>query len=233
MNGMIRSLLWKEWHEQRWRIAFGCVLLGSFAALGLTARLIPDEITVAFTMLIGAFLLPLVAAMGLVAPERADGTMGALIAMPVKPWMPLTVKLAVGLLGAVLPLATAAVASVSIAGGRELPVSAMIRVYAGGAMFGVILVIWTLALSVRFSSEAAVGVTGLGVVAAWALIVIISDPSKYDFVFMAISPFGILDRGLDAHAGPDFPTVATQVSIMAALFAWTARRFGRPARGRS
>jgi len=25
MSGTIRSLLWKEWHEQRWRMAFGCV----------------------------------------------------------------------------------------------------------------------------------------------------------------------------------------------------------------
>lgn len=232
MNGMIRSLLWKEWHEQRWRVAFGCVLLGSFAALGLTARLIPDEITVLFTMLIGAFLLPLVAAMGLVAPERADGTMNTLIAMPVQPWMPLTVKLAVGLLGAVLPLVTAAVASVSIAGGRELPASAVITIYTSGAMFGAILVIWTLALSVRLSSEAAVGLAGMAVVAGWALLIILFEPSKHDFVFMTISPFGILDRGVDAHRGPGLPAFATQVLIAAGLLVWAARGLGKPGRRR-
>ena len=27
----MQSLLWKEWHEQSWKLAFSCILLGAMA----------------------------------------------------------------------------------------------------------------------------------------------------------------------------------------------------------
>ncbi len=42
MSGTIRSLLWKEWHEQRWRMAFGCVQMAAFAGDRPDRRILPD-----------------------------------------------------------------------------------------------------------------------------------------------------------------------------------------------
>jgi hypothetical protein len=53
---MMRSLIWKEWHEQRWQLAFGCVMLMSFAAIALRARLVSDE-TMAFIVIAIAALI--------------------------------------------------------------------------------------------------------------------------------------------------------------------------------
>ena len=53
---MIRKLLWKEWHEQRWKAAFGCVILMAFTAIGLKTRLVPDEVIIALGIFIGAIL---------------------------------------------------------------------------------------------------------------------------------------------------------------------------------
>lgn len=41
---MTRALLWKEWREQRWKMAFGRVMLCGFCAIGLQTRLIPDVV---------------------------------------------------------------------------------------------------------------------------------------------------------------------------------------------
>src|SRR5689334_8801214 len=39
----MRSLLWKEWHEQSWKLAFGCVVLAALAVIGLRARVVADD----------------------------------------------------------------------------------------------------------------------------------------------------------------------------------------------
>ena len=40
----MHSLLWKEWHEQSWKLGFGCVVLGALALIGLHSRIIADEV---------------------------------------------------------------------------------------------------------------------------------------------------------------------------------------------
>src|SRR4051794_24144458 len=93
---MFRSLVWKEWHEQRWRLWFGIALLATFTAIGLRTRIMPDEQIVVMTILVGGMLFPLMVAMGLVAPERAEGTIVRLLALPVPPWKVLAAKALVG-----------------------------------------------------------------------------------------------------------------------------------------
>jgi len=39
---MLRALLWKEWHEQRWRVALATVWLLGMSAIGLKTRILPD-----------------------------------------------------------------------------------------------------------------------------------------------------------------------------------------------
>ena len=79
---MVRSLFWKEWHEQRWKLGFGSIILMSFAAISLRARLMPDEDVVVTVVAIAGLLLPVLVSMGLVAPERADGSLRSLRALP-------------------------------------------------------------------------------------------------------------------------------------------------------
>src|SRR5688500_5636332 len=80
---MWRSLVWKEWHEQRWRLWFGAALLGMFTLIGLRTRIMPDEQIVIFAMIVGGIFFPLMVAMGLIAPERAEGTIVRLLALRV------------------------------------------------------------------------------------------------------------------------------------------------------
>ena len=42
---MTSALLWKEWYEQRWKLAFGCVLLVGYTATGLSSFAVAALIT--------------------------------------------------------------------------------------------------------------------------------------------------------------------------------------------
>src|SRR5579872_3529215 len=114
------SLLWKEWHEQRWKLAFGCIILAAFALIGLRARIIADQMLLTWVCLMGVLLLPVLASTGLVPAERGEGTFESLLPLPISPKRILLAKTIMGMLLCAAPLAAAGIVSLLIAGGREM-----------------------------------------------------------------------------------------------------------------
>ena len=92
MVKIVRSLLWKEWHEQRWKLAFGSVILMGLVSVGLQARLLPDRDILLLAIFVGSYLLPVFVAMGLVAAEQGEGSLHTLLALPLRPWIMLGVN---------------------------------------------------------------------------------------------------------------------------------------------
>src|ERR1700722_4488605 len=107
----MRSLLWKEWREQSWKLGFGCIVLTALAVIGLHARIIDDESMVVMVCFLGVTLLPVLSSTGLVPAERSEGSLESLLALPVKSWRILLAKTAMGLLLCTGPLLAAAAAS--------------------------------------------------------------------------------------------------------------------------
>src|ERR1041384_1963313 len=64
---MLTQLIWKQWKEQGWRVMFATVVLCGFVAIGLRARVGRDSGIVILTAALGAFILPIFIAMGLLA----------------------------------------------------------------------------------------------------------------------------------------------------------------------
>src|SRR5947208_15156442 len=58
------NLLWKEWHEQRWKLAYGCLMLCAFALIGMRCRVVADETLLTWVCFLGITLLPILASMG-------------------------------------------------------------------------------------------------------------------------------------------------------------------------
>src|SRR5205085_1361883 len=112
-------------------------------------------------------LLPVLSSTGLVPAERGEGTLGALLALPVAPWRILGAKTLIGLALCVGPLAAAAAASLALAGGREMSGAAMLGLFARTAAATVSLFVWMLALTVRLPNEARAGLLSLGVLVFW------------------------------------------------------------------
>ncbi|MBI5763534.1 MAG: hypothetical protein HZA51_08435 [Planctomycetes bacterium] len=92
----IRSLVWKEWREQRWRFALSALVLTTLSASMVRAQLIPTAESVAIIFGPLGLVLCVFMSMGAVPPERASGTWHFLVTQPVPFGRLLIVKWAVG-----------------------------------------------------------------------------------------------------------------------------------------
>ena len=78
---------------------------------------------------LGLTLLPVLSSTGLLPAERSEGSFESLLALPVPPWRILMAKTAMGIVLCAGPMFAAAVASLLVAGGRELTSDAMLVLY--------------------------------------------------------------------------------------------------------
>jgi len=150
---MLKALFWKEWQEQRWRLALACIGLIGFTAIGLKTRILPDSDIITITILLSGFFLPAFAGMGLMAAEHSAGTLKHLLAQPLPCWKLLLAKLGMGLMSYALPiLATCAMVCVAV-GGRELPVSRLVAGYMALLAFCTAIFAWSLFMGIHCRRE--------------------------------------------------------------------------------
>jgi ABC-type transport system involved in cytochrome c biogenesis permease component len=166
----VRSLLWKEWHEQAWKLVFGALILAAFALVGLRARVVADGVLLQGVCFLAVLLLPVFSSTGLVPAERDEGTLETLLAMPVKPRAVFGAKTLMGVLLCGLPLIVTAIVSVAIAGGREISTVAMIGLFARTLAGTLALFFWMLALTVRLPSETRAALIAMGVLIMWSIV---------------------------------------------------------------
>ena len=196
---MIKPLIWKEWHEQRWKLAFGCVLLMGYTAIGLKSRLLPDEIIIFFGTTFSGWVMPMLVAMGIVAVERANGSLDTLLALPVKSWKVFTVKLLTGASVCAVPILGSMIVALLIASEREMEPSDIAIPYLCSVAFGFVMYIWIIAFGIRQPSEARVGLVGIAIFVGWVLVIIISEAlikRPHDGWSLVITPFGFFEAGL-------------------------------------
>lgn len=166
----MRPLLWKEWHEQRWKLGFGCVVLCAFALIGLRTRIVSDESIIVGTCALGVLLLPILSAAGLFPAERGEGTLKTLLALPVTRSKLLAAKMILGTALCAGPLLAAAAVSVLVAGGREISDSAMFAIFWRAIASGVFLFVWMFALTVRSPSEGRGAALAVGILVCWLIV---------------------------------------------------------------
>lgn len=139
---MLKALLWKEWHEQRWRMALACAWLMGATAIGLKIRLVPDGVVLGLVGVPMAVLLPVFAGMGLFAEERQAKTMAFLQVQPTHRWQILVAKLGMGLLVLAVPFTVTFGMVLIFVGSRELPLTLMWFGFAVALGFGVVVYFW-------------------------------------------------------------------------------------------
>jgi ABC-type transport system involved in multi-copper enzyme maturation permease subunit len=222
----MRKLMWKEWHEQSWKLAFACIVLGATALIGMRARIFSDETMMMWVSSLGLMTLPILASTGLVPAERNDGTLETLLALPVQPWRILAAKISMGVMLCAAPIAVAAAASVLITGGRELTVAEMLLFYAVCIFTAICLFSWMLALSIRLPSEARAGLLGIGISIFWLLATAGLEYPSVPAIAWAISPFAMV-RELYVEESRKNISLSTvlgiQTVIVVGLWWWTAK----------
>lgn len=99
-----QALLWKEWTEHRWKLAFGTVMLASFAgALSAWGGISHRELII-LVMAIGCLKLSILNAMGTFAQEHSEGTTLFLATRPIEAWRVFLGKWLIGWINVVVPL---------------------------------------------------------------------------------------------------------------------------------
>jgi hypothetical protein len=222
------NLIWKEWHEQSWKLGFGCVVLSALALIGLRSRIIDDQSMVLFVCFLGLILLPVLSSTGLVPAERGEGSLESLLALPVASWRILAAKTAMGFLLCAGPLLLAGLVSLLAAGGREMTSDSMFAIYARSALAAISLFVWMLALTIRLPNETRAGLLAMGLLIFWLLAAGgLSDPSVPPLLF-DISPLAFVQRriadGQITAMPPLAGVLAVQTGIAVLLWAWASRR---------
>ncbi|MHC4214166.1 MAG: hypothetical protein ACYSWP_12415 [Planctomycetota bacterium] len=161
---MIKSLIWKEWHEQRWKLAFGTVMLVFFAGSLLAARLTAQSESIIVVWILGGLVLSLYSAMGVFAPEMTNGTKTFLSSKPLQPWKVFLCKWFFGWLNFAVPMVVCSTALAIMIllnpQGRFFEISFIAKGTIAGVCLGTVFYSMTCCFAPRKSSEALVGFTG-------------------------------------------------------------------------
>lgn len=227
---MIKALFWKEWQQQRWKLAYGCVLVMGCTLIGLRSRLVFDEGIVIAAAVCSAVFMPLLVSIGLVAAERNEGSLDMLLALPVRHWHILTVKMVMAALVCAAPILGSAFVSLIIAAGREQTAGQIITPYLGGLAFSLTMLVWVVGFSIGQPSEARAGLVGITVFVGWVFLVFLSasylrfPSSNWSLV---ITPFGFFEATIDRNSSLLAKIIPAQLVIGCCLFIWAAHRFGR------
>ena len=224
----MRQLIWKEWHEQAWKLAFGCIVLGAFAFIGLRTRILPDEEMLLWVCFPAIGLLPLLAATGLVPTERSDGTFNTLAALPVPMRTIVWIKIAVGLLLCVGPLAVTMAISLGFVGGRKMNDSVIIALFVRSMLSAAAVFVWMFAASIRLPTEARAAMVSIGVLLFWLMASTGMAWAKH-WTLSTISPvsFSALAQLSNTHLATGAPSLTlnllVETLIAATLCAYATR----------
>ncbi|HBG77596.1 MAG TPA: hypothetical protein DDW84_01930 [Phycisphaerales bacterium] len=162
---MIEPLLWKEWHEQRWKLAFGTVMLVFFTGAFFAAKLTSDREVVVVVWGLGGLVLSLYSAMGAFAPEVTYRTKLFLFAKPAELWKSFFCKWFFGWLNFAVPmvLCSAILALITLLrqDGSSFALKYVIRGTFAVVCTGTMFYSMTCCFAPAKGGEAAVGITGL------------------------------------------------------------------------
>jgi ABC-type transport system involved in multi-copper enzyme maturation permease subunit len=224
----MRQLIWKEWHEQRWKLGFGCIVLCAFALIGLHARIVADQLIIVGTCAMGVLILPILAAAGLFPAERGQGTLQGLLALPIARLKLLAAKTIPGLMLCTVPLFAAAAVSVLMTQRREISNAAALEMYGRAALTATSLFAWMLALTARSPNEGRGAALAVGVLVCWLILTSGLEASNRNDVFEGHVPTWLWSACpfVFVFPPPDSSTsiaVCVQTAIAAALWLAVAR----------
>jgi hypothetical protein len=103
MRTIWQSLIWKEWHEHKWKLSSLTAILWSIATLGLIDPERGSLVGVHVALVVAIVPLAIFIGLGVAAGERSRNTMPFLQALPVPMWRVALHKLAAGLATVLVP----------------------------------------------------------------------------------------------------------------------------------
>jgi len=237
---MLRALLWKEWQEQRWRVALATVWLLGMTAIGLKPRILPDLAILIVIWVPTALVLPVFLGMGLFASERKAETLPFLMVQPVGRGPLLAAKAIVGLLAYAAPLLIGGIVVCLAVGGREASAADLAGRIAVIAAFGAVLFVWQLLAGLRCRREETYILASAIVVGFWIVHGLVVDEwnltqslGSWIWTINPLPVAGLIDAWEYRPSQEIWTTVGVQGLIAAGLTFGLWLRFRKLREGRS
>jgi hypothetical protein len=194
-----QALLWKEWTEHRWKLAFGAVMLVSFGGSLLAWGGISNREAVILVLAVGCLVLALLNAMGTFAEEHSEGTTLFLATRPIESWKIFLEKWMVGWMTMILPLLACGL-TLGVWFGLSHASGSVVRYWVPGtlvvAWIATMLYSLTCCVTPRRGGPAGVALTGLGWAGVMVLHLVVSEvvltpvltPSLFRTLFFFANP---------------------------------------------
>ncbi|MFA5863968.1 MAG: hypothetical protein WC975_04695 [Phycisphaerae bacterium] len=182
---MLKAIVWKEWREMRWRIAFGTILLNFVLLALLRARIANDTEVSVMVWFAGGMVLAILSAMGPFAPETTQHTWTFYLSKPVDIWKVTLVKWFIGWLGLVIPLLVSLIIFIVYPRNYPLLVTPMKDIGFEFKVFPVAIIVSTMyytltcSLAPRRAGEAYVGLVGVFVLVAMMLHIMFIEAMRW------------------------------------------------------
>ncbi|HUY90066.1 MAG TPA: hypothetical protein VMV10_15120 [Pirellulales bacterium] len=253
MRTIWRSLLWREWHEHKWKLAALMAIMLSLQLLLLVedpGLVTPQIIVWVLCGAPGAFFLGLHAASG----ERSARTLEFVRALAVKVRRVAIAKLAMGAIASVLPIAVAMLLAIAWllarqAGGasfayresfiaRGTPLEDLLLSGAAAMVFSLNVFFWTAAIGMNQPTELRAAAAGTAALIGWTAFSFVAlflrvlewqgELHNHDPFWqyaLSMSPVGALtSMGVVI---PIWRVVVLQFAMLTAVACWATVRFGR------
>ena len=235
MHSPLLALVWKECHEQKWKLASCCaVLVAPVLFVMSSVDRYNVDVPLVAAGAVGA-LIPIFIAMGLVSAERTRRTFGTLAALPARPVKILLTKVVIGALVCAIPVAAVIVLA------RFLPEDGgSIRALEDGTAWvfvwgAVYAFAWSLVAGIRQPTELRAGLMGIALLMAWVALAAAWDaPGGGPVWHWWINPTVCLAlaRGGESY-GSVWSVMLMQLAVIGLLVLWAAWRITLPAAGRA
>lgn len=235
----VRALIWKEWKEQRWKIAYGCTLMTGICLVNHVSRMMEMWLAIGLLIPIGGFLLPLLAAVSVTATDREDGSLGFALCMPAKASVQFSVRLLSALAACLTPLFVTMVLCLPLIG-PDVSLRMILGGFASISWVAVNVVVWAAILGMKQPTEARAAAVGIIVLFVLLVCPSVLDPLSRLWVqqwLEAFHPFIVLDWESLQRSGRVSARLVrallVQSAMLALLWGWGQRRFACLAGGRS
>lgn len=167
---MFKQLLWKEWHENLWKLVFCGAVSLAFTALLFRIRLFPDAANGIVISFVQMLVVPVVYALDIFSGEMSNRTIYLLFKFPVPRWKIFFSKYLVCILGIILVFVATALSMAILGHEREVSTGLLVN---NSLLFGAValmLFTWFSAFAAQSRSEAGSLVAVFGVIIGWAII---------------------------------------------------------------
>ena len=195
---MFAQLMWKEWKENLWKLAFCGAASVVFTGMLFRMRIIPDQSNCYIISFIQMFAVPVVYALDIFSGEMTNRTIHLLFKIPVARWKLFFSKYLVSAVGIVLIFLVTGLLMEFMAGGRETPTGYLLG--SNALMGSAALVLFTCfcAFGCQSRSEATSLVAIFGVFIGWGIVFLWANICEVKWAipftpFSVIVPYSLID----------------------------------------